>query len=238
MLPRDQIENAVEIQQKSYKLLLWLADAIDRGFITFTRAHDYSSAADVAYEWIEEHYHNLPEAGRPPRKRLREFSNYFGSYVTTSFDLVDKPGTRLESSCGCLCPFCAHLVSASHLRPKKLRKRDKDIARGQRTSRLIMLAEEEGIQIHRDTAAMIADDPAFLRNAAYSAYALSLLERIRGDEGGPYALALWREIAWKPEGSPIKGFQLQADNIVDAERQLIAEMKRRPNQRNEPMPRR
>jgi hypothetical protein len=75
MLPREQIEEAVQIQQWSYKLLLWLADAIDRGFITFTRAHDYSSTADAAYEWIEEHYHNLPEAGRPQRKRLREFSN-------------------------------------------------------------------------------------------------------------------------------------------------------------------
>ena len=226
MLLPEQIEDAVEIQQKSYKLLLWLADAIDRGFITFTRAHDYSSAADAAYDWIEEHYHNLPEAGRPQRKRLREFSNYFGSYVTTSFDLVDKPGTRLESRCGCFCSFCVHLVGASHLRPKKLRKRDKDMAREQRISRLLSLAEEEGIQIESDTASTIAVDPAFLRSAAYSAYAHSLLERIRGDEGGLYALALWREIAWKPEGSPIKGFQLQAEDILDAERQLIAEMKR------------
>jgi len=46
-----------------------------------------------------------------------------------------------------------------------------------------MLAEEEGIRIDRDVAAAIADDPAFLRSAAYSAYAYSLLERIRGDEG-------------------------------------------------------
>jgi hypothetical protein len=227
MLPRDQIEDAVQIQQKSYQLLLWLADAIDRGFITFTRAHEYSSAADSAYEWITEHYHNLPEAARPPRARLRQFSNYFASYVTTSFDLVDKPATRLESRCGCYCSFCTHLVNASHLRPKKLRKRDKDTAREQRISRLILLAEEQGIRIERDIAAAIADAPAFLRSAAYSAYALSLLERIRGDEGGLYALALWREIAWKPEGSPIKGFQLQADHILNAERELIDEIRRR-----------
>jgi hypothetical protein len=123
------------------------------------------------------------------------------------------------------CSFCAHLVNASHLRPKKLRKRDKDMAREQSISRLLMLAEEEGIRIDRDTAATIVADRAFLRSAAYSAYALSLLERIRGDEGGLYALALWREIAWKPEGSPIKGFQLQADDILDAERGLIEEMK-------------
>ncbi len=226
MLPRDQIENAVEIQRKSYKLLLWLADAIDRGLITFTRAHDYANAADAAHEWIDEHYDNLPEAGRPQRNRLREFSNYFGSYVTTSFDLFDKPSTRLESRCGCFCPLCAHLVNASHLRPKKPRKRDKDMASEKRISRLIMLAEEEGMRIQSDLAGVIATVPAFLRSAAYSAYGLSLLERIRGSEGGPYVLALWREIAWKPEGSPIKGFQLEATDILDAEHQLIAEIRR------------
>jgi hypothetical protein len=89
-----------------------------------------------------------------------------------------------------------------------------------------MLAEEEGIAIPRDLAAGIATGPASLRSAAYSAYGLSLLERIRGSEGGLYILALWREIAWKSEGSPIKGFKLEAADILDAERQLIAEMER------------
>ena len=63
MLPRDQIENAVEIQRKSYKLLLSLVDAIDGGFITFTRTHEYANAADAAHEWIDEYHANLPEAG-------------------------------------------------------------------------------------------------------------------------------------------------------------------------------
>lgn len=226
MLPRDQIESAVEIQQKSYKLLLWLADAIDRGFITFTRAHDYSSAADTAYDWIKEHYFNLPQSSRPQKGRLREFSNYFGSYVTTSFDLIDHPGKRLESQCGCFCPFCAHLVNASHLRPKKPKKHDKDMARERRISRLVALADEEGIPIPRDIAAAIATSPGFVRSAAYSAYGLSLLERIHGSEGGLYALVLWREIAWKPEGSPIKGFTLEASDIFDSESQLISEVKK------------
>lgn len=54
----------------------------------------------------------------------------------------------------------------------------------------------------------------------------SLLERIEGSEGGPYILALWREIAWKPEGSPIKGFKLAATDIFQAEQQLVAELER------------
>src|SRR5215212_11588412 len=109
MLPRDQIADAVEIQQKSYKLLLWLGQAIDSGRITFTRSHPNANAADNAYEWIQEHYDDLPEELRPARDRLRPFSNYFGSYVTASFDLTDAPGSRLESSCGCFCELCARL---------------------------------------------------------------------------------------------------------------------------------
>src|SRR5688572_657794 len=103
MLPRDQIADAVEMQHRSYKLLLWLGRAIDCGVITFTRSHSDANAADNAYDWIQEHYDGVPEEFRPPRDRLRPFSNYFGSYVTTSFDLIDKPSTRLESSCGCFC---------------------------------------------------------------------------------------------------------------------------------------
>jgi hypothetical protein len=224
MLPRDRITHAVEIQHKSYKLLLWLAQAIDRGAISFTRSHSDANAANNAYEWIEEHFDRFPDELRPPRDCLREFSYYFGSYVTTSFDLTDEPGTRLESNCGCFCDLCARLVNASHLRPKKLRKRDKEGARQERISRLILLAQEEGIQLSGDLAGGIAAGP-FLRDAAYSAYGQSLLERIGGSECGPYVLALWREIAWKPEGSPIKDFKLAANDFFEAEHRLIVEMK-------------
>src|SRR6059058_3892328 len=79
MLPRDQIADAVEIQHRSYQLLMWLGRAIDSGVITFTRAHSDADAANNAYEWIQEHYDLLPEEFRPPRDRLRPFSNYFGS---------------------------------------------------------------------------------------------------------------------------------------------------------------
>ncbi|MBI5687946.1 MAG: hypothetical protein HZC54_22980 [Verrucomicrobia bacterium] len=226
MLPPDQIRTAVAIQKKSYKLLLWLGDAIDRGLITFKKSHDDVSAAEAACEWIEEHYLNLPESARPEREFLREFSNYFGSYVTTSFDLVEKPGTKLESRCGCYCPLCAHLVNVSHLQPKKPAKRDKEKAREKRISRVMMLAEEESLPISGGIATTIATAPQFLRSAAYSAYGQSLLERVRGSEGGLYILALWREIAWKPEGSPIKGFRLEADDIFNAERELVAEIAR------------
>ena len=115
-------------------------------------------------------------------------------------------------------------MNVSHLRPKKLTKRDKEGAKQHRISRVILLAQEEGIQLSGDLAAGVAVGP-FLRDAAYSAYGQSLLERVGGSECGPYVLALWREIAWKPEGSPIKDFKLAAADFSEAERRLIAEMK-------------
>jgi hypothetical protein len=145
--------------------------------------------------------------------------------VTTSFDLIDQPSARLESHCGCFCELCTRLVNASHLRPKKLGKRDKVEARQERISRLILLAQEEGMEFAGDLAARVADGP-FLRDAAYSAYGQSLLERIGGSECGPYVLALWREIAWKPEGSPIKDFKLSATDFLEAECRLVSEMKK------------
>lgn len=224
MLQIDRITNAIEIQQTSYKLLMWLGREIGNGVINFTNSHSGSSASDNSYSWIQEHYDLLPQELRPPRDRMRAFSNYFGSYITTSFDLIESPGTRLESSCGCYCEFCTHLARASHLRAKKLGKRAKALAGEQRVSRVMRLANEEGMQISDDIAAEIARGQ-FRRDAAYSAYGQCLLERIEGAECGPYVLALWREIAWKPEGSPIKGFELIASDFLLAECRLIEEIK-------------
>ncbi len=224
MLPRDQIESAVDIQKRCYKLLRWVGDAIDRGFITFSRAHDYASAADAAYDWIEEHYQNLPEDARPDHDQLRPYSNFFGSYVTTSFDLIPEPGVRLESSCGCYCELCSHLVNVSHLQAKKPSKSDKQRAKRKCVSRIEMLANEEGLSIPPDLAAAISD--LHPRSAAYSTYAQSLLDRIEGSQGGLHVLALWRMIAWKPEGSPIKGFTLEAEDIFEAEHELVGAIAR------------
>jgi len=153
---------------------------------------------------------------------LRAFSNYFSSFLTTSFEIVDQPGRIRVSPCGCYCPVCSRLAAAPHLRTKRISKADRDGARRRRIKRVGMLAAEEGIAIQREQVEEIATKPEYRRAAAYSAYGFSLLERIRGDDGDPGILALWREIAWMPEGSPIKGFVLEAEAIIASEQQLVA----------------
>lgn len=65
MLDRIRIEEALDLQQRSYQLLLWLSEAVPRGFVSFDTAHDYASSADAAKAWIEEHLTiSRPAGGR------------------------------------------------------------------------------------------------------------------------------------------------------------------------------
>jgi hypothetical protein len=129
MLDRVKLKGAIDPQRRSYTLLKWFADAIPRGFISFDTAHDYTDSAEAALAWVSQHFDNLPSASRSPSRNaetMNRFANVFASYLETSFDLDEKPGTRLQSHCGCYCPFCAIAVSAPHLRAKRLGRSDKD----------------------------------------------------------------------------------------------------------------
>jgi hypothetical protein len=154
---------------------------------------------------------------RPDRRHLREFANFFGTYVTSSFDIVEQPGTRLDSRCGCYCRLCAHLVNAPHLRAKKLRKKDKERAGQLMVHRVAALAREEGIGVADPAVVAIVRGDETRRPAAYSAYGHWLIRRLEGDTDGTAVLALWREIAWKRTGSPIQDFQLRHKDFLDAE---------------------
>jgi hypothetical protein len=61
------------------------------------------------------------------------------------------------------------------------------------------------------------NDPATMESAALLAYGVEMLSRLQGRTEGPAVLALWRQSAWKPEGSPKKGFRLSADLLVKAD---------------------
>jgi hypothetical protein len=227
MLSSDRLTLALDIHAKSYQLLQWVADAVRRGFIPATRAHEYANARESALAWMEEHYWNLPTKMRPERQHLRDFANFFATYLTSSFDIVEQPGTRLESSCGCYCELCARLVNASHLRTKQLTKRDKDRANQLMVNRVAALAGEEGITISEQEVEAIVQSKEKRRSAGYSAYGHWLIHRLEGDTDGKSVLALWREIVWKPTGSPIKNFQLRYKDFIDAETSLVDALRSR-----------
>jgi hypothetical protein len=221
MLPADRLQFALDIHTRSYRLLRWVADAISKGFIPATRAHEYADVTDSAYDWIEEHYLNLPTDARPERSQLRPYANFFATYMMSSFDIVEQPGMRLVDLCGCRCRFCSILVKAPHLQTKKLSKREKQRALRLMADRVEQLAIEEQIACAPERAEAIATGEATRRAAGYSAYGHWLIKRLDGLTDGPSILALWREIAWNKSGSPIPKFELKQADFVAAEQSLV-----------------
>ncbi len=222
MLPADRLQLAIDIHARSYRLLRWVAEAVGKGFIPATRAHEYADAADSALDWLDEHYLNLPTEARPDKSHLREFANYFSTYVTTSFDIIEQPGMKLISSCGCYCPMCSHLINAPHLQVKQPSHRDKQRARKLMADRVQQLALEEGLRVTHDQAEKITAIPQIRRSAGFSAYGHWLIKRLDGLTDGPAVLALWREIAWLRSGSPIANFVLRYEDFIAAEKELVS----------------
>jgi len=224
MLDPVRLAEAIDLQKRSYALLKWMAEAIPRGFISFETAHEYADSAAAASAWIGEHFDNLPLAARPPSRdeqTLRRFANCFASYLETSFDLEEKPGTRLESHCGCYCPYCTIAVSAPHLRAKRLGRPDK--ARAEQLERELVgeLAVSQEVPIGADAIQSLLADRPLREQAALVAYAHQLLRRCDGAYVGPWILALWRTFAWLPTGSPKQDFELTPATVLDAENALV-----------------
>jgi hypothetical protein len=226
MFERNQIERAVELQQRSYKLLRWMVDAIDRGFISFGAAHTFSTFPEATTAWLHRHYNDLPNEARPPRDDMRAFVELFVSYVDTSFDIVEHPGKRLYSEdAHCFCPICSWLVDVPRMRPKKLMRSDKERARRMTTSALRQLAVELAVSLDDERADQMTDDTELREPLALVAYGHDLQRRMIGVVEGPATLALWRRFAWTPHGSPKHGFQLTADAILDGEAAVVARLR-------------
>ncbi len=222
MFTQDTLEKAIRIQQLGYKMLMWFADEVDQHRISLAAIHDNTSPREAILDWLKTFYDYMPSYLLPRRAELTEFSNYFASYLTSSFDLKEEPGMQLAGQGGCFCNLCIRLTNASHLKAKKPQKLDKREAMDKRIAIIGALAQEISSPISHKTAEALANSSQYLRDVAYLAYAKSLLERISGSEGGVYALVLWRQFAWKPEGSPIRGFELSAADILAAEEKVKA----------------
>jgi hypothetical protein len=65
---RDAITRAVDLQRRSYQLLRWMTDAIDRGFISYGDAHEFASLSAATFVWIDRHYADLPPAATASRR--------------------------------------------------------------------------------------------------------------------------------------------------------------------------
>ncbi|MBA3700262.1 MAG: hypothetical protein H0W78_15565 [Planctomycetes bacterium] len=221
MLSTERLELALDIHGRSYRLLKWVSDAIGKGFIPVTRAHEYANETVATRDWIEGNFDSLPPAIRPAREQLVTFPNFFSTYLMSSFDFTASPGMRAESKNSSFCTCCSRLVNAPHLRAKTLNKCDKRRAEDLMALRARALATEHGIALEESRATeLVAGD--LRRDLAYSTYGHWLVQRLDGHSDGPAILALWRNFAWKKTGSPIPDFTLSLQDFIDAETRILA----------------
>lgn len=221
MLTSTDIDYAISIQNRCYKLLQWLGNAVREGFVPVVKAHAVADAGHAAKAWVETHLFNLPADCRPLADEMEPFSNFFGTYLETSFDLVADAKAEYVSNCGCFCPICRQLANPRHLKPKSITRDDKERAHRLRIRRLEMLAREEGLPSFELRIRESIGHEAIRQQASLSAYGAALLERLKGISSGPAVLALWRDFAWNQNGSPNRDFKLKTKAIIEAETKLI-----------------
>lgn len=230
MLAKTDIEFALSIQSRCFKLLQWLGNAIREGFVPLIKAHAVADAGHAARSWVETHFYNLPVECRPLCNEMEPFANFFGTYLETSFDIVANPKERYESACGCFCPCCSRIAAAQHLKSKSLTRDDKNRAAKLRVRRIEMLAREEKMSFDESRILEALDEESLRVSVSLSAYGSALLDRLKGFSDGPAVLALWRDFAWTRSGSPNRKFKLQAQHILEAEQKLLMMLQKQSNQ--------
>ncbi|MGC4007003.1 MAG: hypothetical protein QM811_29310 [Pirellulales bacterium] len=220
------LNRALDLQERSYRLLRWLADAVGRGRVAFETAHEYATLPATAERRIFRHYANLPEDARPAIADLSEFASFFTTYLINSFTLVATPGQRRFSpGAHCFCPWCSWLIAAPRLKTIKPTAADKKRARHLQEDALRALALEDGLVVDDVALETILRNEDDARRAALVAYGRDLPARLRGIARGPEILALWRAFAWSKAGSPLSGFRLTAELLIAAERALVATLR-------------
>lgn len=223
MLQREDIETAVELQARSYALLRWLAQAVQRGIIGFDAAHAYARDPAAAAAWAQRHHRDLPPDARPPQDDASGFFRLFASYLDSGQQLVREPGQRLYSpGAHCFCEMCSWLVDGPSLRSRPLTPGDRRRADRQMRASLDELALECHRLLDEDQVAQLLRQTELREALALYAYAETLLRRLRG--GGSEAgvpLALWRRFAWTAQGAPKRKFRLDAGAIMAAQALLL-----------------
>ncbi|MFC1759785.1 hypothetical protein ACFL2H_13630 [Planctomycetota bacterium] len=219
-----RLTKAIATRDHSYKLLMWISDAIDKSLILPSQASHHSGGPDAATEWLRSNYYNIPEDLRPTQSEIDEFAAFFSTYLTSSFDVVEKPGTKGEgpTPSWCRCELCMRIVNAPHLQTKKLCANDKRRADFLMSECVGKLAKENQLDIDDKQTTQLVTGKTTRRHAAYIAYGHWLVRRLSGESDGPAVLALWRIVAWDPRGGMRRGFTLQLNDFKVAEKELLA----------------
>src|SRR5262245_45155276 len=128
MFDDKRLKHVLSLHDKSYVLLRWAKDSLERRTLSFNVAHQAMDSGASAEEWIRRHLENIPSTARPRAEDIASFSRLFASFVLTSFQLVEN-SVVVRSDCGCHCSFCSYLQAGPNLNLRNPSQKAKQVAR-------------------------------------------------------------------------------------------------------------
>ncbi len=213
MFDRDQVDEILDLQRRSYALLRWIDAKVQSGTLPLGSLHGALDASRAAAEWLSRNAASLPANTRPPEGKFEKFAHLFASYLVTSFEVSARK--KIRAACGC--ELCSYLVDVPNLRVRAPSNLDRQVAGQLKLDCLEALAVEAGVPLVRaELESIVGREPELARPLAIVAYVRELARRSEFRGQGRPVLALWRELAWKG-GRPDKSFALTADEVLDAQ---------------------
>ena len=218
MFETKRLAHLIDLQARSYKLLLWLEGAYVNRKLNFTNFHRSVQGSSAISAWLSEFYNDLPHETKPPdRKSISEFAGILDTYISSSFE-VDRD----EEWSGCQCSLCVFSLAKIRIKRVKLTREHRFKAK-----KLNKRALKKLVNIHYPPArdryleklvklARLKEDIAIL------AWADRLDNRAEGIGEGPAIVALWRAFAMDETGRTKQGFEMTSEFIFSAQNRLIA----------------
>ncbi len=213
MFDRDQLDEILDLQRRSYALLRWIDAKVQSGTLPLGSLHGALDASHAADDWLSRNAASLPADARPPEGKLEKFAHLFASYLVTSFEVSAKK--KIRTACGC--ELCSYLVDVPNLKVRAPSDLDRQIAEQLKLDCLEEAAAEAGVPLLRaELESLVGREPALGRPLAMVTYVRELARRAEFRGQGKPVLALWREVAWKG-GRPDKKFELTSEEVLLAQ---------------------
>jgi hypothetical protein len=208
----EELERALDLQKRSYALLLWIGQSASR-LLDQQALGSWSSCVD----WLKHHWNDFPVELRPGLAELDAFAKMLTSFFTTSFHVDVKNGK-------------ARLVRGQKFKNGQSKKhaagKTAETAAELSLMAIASLAETEGILLENDVSAAILNDEATSQALSLWSYGCELARRSQFASQGPAVHHLWKEVDEK------KKKHLSAEDIWKA-RSVLIEALKKENKRHE-----
>lgn len=187
----NDIENAVEIQQKAYGLLPWLKDraATNPGLFGADGVKHFSSG-DACVKWVRQNLSAFPLQFRPRPDQASAFGYLLSSFFSTSFRVAE-----VKQRGAAMTTLVRGAAARSGAREKRrAAHRQEQVAAELGCLALTRLAEEQNFELRADKIEEAFANPEIFQDLALWTYGCELVRRCQFASQGEAVHRLWLEL--------------------------------------------